>query len=209
MAEVDASNPDAPMTGTVTGGAPEEGEKLSFRMATQDDVAAVVALIESAYRGDESRLGWTTEADLVDGQRTDLDEVSALVASPSRRMLLISQGGDLVGCCLLEREPSGTVYLGMLSVRPRLQAKGLGKALMAAAEDFTTRVWGARDIRMRVISRRSELIDWYARRGYLPIGEPVPFPNDRPGDFAKVPDLEFVILTKVLQTTPASPPAPQ
>jgi ribosomal protein S18 acetylase RimI-like enzyme len=170
----------------------------SFRLATLDDVPALHALVESAYRGEVSRAGWTTEADFLEGQRTDPDELSALVAGPATRLLLAHDDDQLVGCVLLKDEAQGA-YLGMLSVRPALQSSGLGRALLEEAERFARVELGHRSMRMRVISLRDSLLGWYERRGYVRTGERERFPYDEPRAGKPLrDDLEFVVLTKPL-----------
>lgn len=172
--------------------------EVEFRYARATDAAAIVALVESAYRGDASRVGWTTEADLLGGQRTDLDDVAGILAEPDARLLLATEGDAIVGSVLLRREEDG-LYLGMLAVRPQLQAKGLGKRLLAEAEARGRQEFGARRARMTVIEQRSDLIAWYQRRGYVDTGHTEPFPYDNPRFGApKRDDLRFVVLAKDL-----------
>lgn len=173
---------------------------LTFRTARPSDVAALVALVESCYRGDASRAGWTTEADLLDGERTSPAEVAALVASERSRIVCCDADGELVGCCRLDRDPDGSAYLGMLSVRPALQGAGLGRAILAEAERVAAEEWGADRMRMLVIRQRDELIDWYLRLGYRPTGETRPFDAVVTDEhtFPRRGDLEFVVLVKAL-----------
>jgi ribosomal protein S18 acetylase RimI-like enzyme len=170
---------------------------LAFRFAEERDVPAVVALIESAYRGETSRAGWTTEADLLDGQRTDADAVLAVVRAPGRVMLLAETDGQLAGCCQLERRPPAEVYFGMFSVRPGRQGRGWGRQILAEAERLARDDWGATTMVMSVLAPRGELIAWYERRGYRRTGESRPFPygNARYG-IPKRPDLSFITLSK-------------
>ena len=172
---------------------------LHFRRATAADVAAVVALVESAYRGQASRVGWTTEADLLDGRRTDADAVTAIVAAPQGCLLLAEATDGLVACCRLERVRDDVTYFGMFAVRPTLQAQGIGRRLLARAEDVASTRWQAHTMEMTVIAQRTDLIEWYARRGYLPTGQTRPFPYGDPR-FGKPrrPDLYFVVLAKAL-----------
>lgn len=156
------------------------------------------ALVQSAFRGDASRVGWTTEADLLDGQRTDEAMLGEIVAGPSGDILIAEDGGGVLACCRLERRKDGTAYLGMLSVRPSLQARGIGRALMHEGE-LRAVALGAERIRMTVIRHRSELIAWYERLGYGLTGETQPFPyGDERFGVPRVSDLEFVVLEKPL-----------
>ncbi len=179
----------------------------SFRPATPIDIPALHALIESAYRGDSARAGWTHEADLLDGQRTDAEELREIIADPAQRILLAERDGALVGCvCVAEKRGDGGVtgYLGMLTVRPALQSAGLGRRLIAAAED-TARGFGARTMEMTVIAGRGELIAWYERRGYALTGETRPFPmDDTRFGLPKRRDLVFVVLGKGLGASASS-----
>ena len=168
---------------------------LMLRSAVPDDVGPVVALIESAYRGDRSRRGWTTEADLVAGARTGPGEVEALIASPRARMLVAELGGTLVGCCGLRPRPGRSASFGMLAVRPARQGSGTGRALVGEAERIARDEWSAERMTIEVISVRRPLIAWYRRLGYRPTGRTRPFPAElspvRPG-------LEFAVLSKSL-----------
>ncbi|MFF5126217.1 GNAT family N-acetyltransferase [Streptomyces syringium] len=170
----------------------------TFRAATAADVPALVELVESAYRGDDSRAGWTTEADLLDGQRTDPDGVLAVVTDESSILLVVERDGEIVACCQLEHR--GThAYFGMFAVRPSLQGAGLGKVIMAEAERVVRAEWDAREMHMTVIRQRDELIAWYERRGYRRTGRMSPFPygDDRFG-IPQRADLEFELLVKEL-----------
>jgi GNAT superfamily N-acetyltransferase len=166
---------------------------VEVRGAREDDVEAVHALVESAYRGDASREGWTTEADLLAGQRTDPDEVRAVLAD----LLLAHEGPDLLGCCVLT--PRGDHgYFGMFAVRPGRQGAGVGSALLAAAE-ARARALGLARVDMTVLSTRTELVAYYLRRGYVATGETRPFPyGDERFGVPLRDDLEFVVLSKAL-----------
>lgn len=167
--------------------------EIVFRAATPDDVATLHPLIERAYRGDTAKTGWTHEADLLFDDRTSADELTALVADPDRVILLAHRDGALVGCVQVARIGDDRAYLGMLTVEPSLQASGLGRRLLAAAEAEAVARFAARRMEMTVIHRRAELIAWYERRGYAPTGETRPFPVDPPR-----PELDFVVLEKAL-----------
>lgn len=174
---------------------------VSILPATEQDIPALTQLVNSAYRGDSSRKGWTTEADLLDGVRTSEESLRETLAQPQATILKYEQSGQLLGCVYLEKKDdeaaSPTLYLGMLTVSPEAQTGGIGKQLMAAAEQLA-RQQGCRSITMTVIPQRTELIAWYQRRGYQTTGETKPFPmNDPRFGLPKVP-LSFVVLKKEL-----------
>ncbi len=178
--------------------------ELDFRAAAPSDAEAIVALVESAYRGDASRAGWTTEADFLDGRRTGADDVLAQIARPHSRILLAhrmatnpAQAGELLACAHVAVE-DGAGYFGMFSVRPGLQNAGLGKAVLAEAERIAREEWSLPAMRMTVIDIRDELIAWYERRGYIRTGIKKPFPYGDPRfGLPKRDDLRFEVLEKV------------
>ncbi|PWK69365.1 ribosomal protein S18 acetylase RimI-like enzyme [Streptomyces sp. CG 926] len=173
-------------------------EALSFRSAVETDVPELVELVESAYRGDASRAGWTTEADFLDGQRTDPDGVRAVIAAPDGVLLVVERAGELVACCQLEHRDDH-VYFGMFAVRPGLQGAGLGKEILAEAERRARETWGAKEMRMTVVHVREELIAYYERRGYRRTGEMSPFPyGDERFGVPRRTDLAFELLVKSL-----------
>ncbi|MFC4495087.1 GNAT family N-acetyltransferase [Streptomyces ovatisporus] len=182
--------------------APPAGE-LTFRAATEEDVPSLVALVESAYRGDASRAGWTTEADLLEGQRTDPEGVAAVVGDPDSILLTAERAGLLVACCQLERR-GAEAYFGMFAVRPGLQGTGLGKVVLAEAERTVRAEWGAREMQMTVIRQREDLIAWYERRGYARTGRLSPFPyGDERFGIPQRSDLAFELLVKPLAPQPS------
>lgn len=179
-----------------------DASALRFRNAVAADVPAVVALTESAYRGDASRAGWTTEAELLDGQRTDAGEVAELIGNPGVKVLLAERGGRLLASCVLQRlagEHAGDGYFGMFAVCPALQGRGTGSAMLAEAERIARDEWHCRTMRMTVIDVRCELIEWYGRRGYRCTGEHRPFPyGDARFGIPRRDDLRFEWLVKDL-----------
>jgi ribosomal protein S18 acetylase RimI-like enzyme len=171
---------------------------LHFRFAAEADVTAVVTLVQSAFRGEASRTGWTTEADLLNGQRTDAGKVTEAIASAGCRILLAEQSGALVASAVLA-DMGDSTYLGMLAVQPGRQGTGIGRLMLAEAERLAHEAFAAPAIRITVIAQRRELIDWYERRGYQQTGECEPFPyGDVRSGLPRRDDLYFVILTKML-----------
>ncbi|MFC9958794.1 GNAT family N-acetyltransferase [Streptomyces nigra] len=178
--------------------APDARAGLVFRDATDADVDSIVVLVESAYRGDSSRAGWTTEADILEGQRTDPEGVLQVVKSPDSRLLTVERDGRIVACCQLEHR--GTyAYFGMFAVSPELQGAGLGKVIIAEAERQARATWGVTEMHMTVISVRNDLIAWYERRGYRRTGRMTPFPyGDERFGIPRRDDLQFELLVKEL-----------
>jgi len=174
-----------------------------FRLATPSDAAAIALLVNSAYRGDASRAGWTTEADLLGGQRTDPEAIIEFLnategAQRVMPVLLDAQDAGLLACVQVQRE-GDEAYLGQFAVRPVRQGAGLGRQLLTAAEDYARTHWHSSAMRMTVLAQRPELLAWYARRGYAPTGETVGFPYDdiRCGE-PRRPDLILNVLRKPL-----------
>ena len=171
---------------------------LRFRAAASGDVDAVVALVESAYRGDASRAGWTTEADLLEGRRTGPDEIQAVIAREQSQLLLAERDGILLACAHVAVE-DGTGYFGMFSVDPVHQGQGLGSIVLAEAERIAAGQWSCPTMRMTVIDVRDDLIPFYERRGYRRTGIKKPFPyGDARFGLPKRDDLRFEILEKPL-----------
>lgn len=174
-----------------------------FRRAGTSDIAVAYGLIESAFRGDSAKRGWTHEADLLGGQRTDVEAIAGIVADPAQTLILAEQDGALRGCVLVadkgRREQDHIAYLGMLTVSPLLQGGGLGRALVVEAERHARETVGATIMEMTVIKQRTELIDWYLRRGYALTNREEPFPLDDPRfGIPKTRDLVFVVMAKAL-----------
>jgi len=170
--------------------------ELVLRPAADADAPALAALINSAYRGDGSRVGWTTEADLLQGQRTDTAMLQDVIRQPGSVLLVLERDGLLLGCVHLERSGAGC-QLGMLTVAPPQQASGVGRHLLVAAEGFAVREWQAAYVALSVIVQRTELIAWYERRGYRQTGERKPFPyGDERFGLPRRDDLEFLVMDK-------------
>lgn len=166
-------------------------------IADETDIPSIVNLLNISYRGEASRKGWTTEADLIAGEiRTNRENLSDVMREPGSVVLTYkSDTGALLGCVNLKKHRD-TMYLGMFSVVPELQGGGIGKKILLAAEEYGNSV-GCSSIYMHVISLRTELIAWYKRRGYEETGTVIPFPEDgMTGKHLK--ELEFLVLKKSL-----------
>ena len=174
---------------------------MHVSIATHADLDAIAALVNSAYRGDSSRAGWTTEADFIGGQRTDAEVLRAdLAARPGAVLLTLREGphGELLGSVWLEPSGDEVWYLGMLTVRPDLQARQLGRTLLAEAESYAA-ARGARMMRLMVMNMRDTLSAWYERRGYVRTGETKPFPyGDERFGLPLRDDLYFEVFEKRL-----------
>lgn len=167
-----------------------------IKRATLADALALDKLVNAAYRGDVSRQGWTTEADLLDGTRTDADAIKEILTKPDTLILKYEDHNEVMGCVELRKEEN-KLYLGMLSVKPNLQGKGIGKKLLKAAETEAKSL-NCTSIFMTVISVRHELIDWYIRHGYQNTGKKKPFLFNDPRFGQPKTKLEFVVLEKAL-----------
>lgn len=167
---------------------------ITFRKAELADIEKLNELVNSAYRGESSKAGWTTEADLLDGQRTDPDGLREMIEKD--RIELAFLGHDLLGCIYIKKEPEH-VYFGMLTVKPTLQNQGTGKLLLNRMEELT-KEWGLNKIRMTVINSRKELIAYYERRGFKWTGETEPFPEHDPRFGLPKTKLTFHVFEKIL-----------
>lgn len=171
---------------------------MRLEPARAEDLTELHALIEQAYRGETARTGWSHEADLLTGPRTSEAELRSFLEA-GESLLVWREGGAIRACVRLMNKGGGLAYLGMLTISPALQGAGLGKRLLAAAEDYAREQMGAERLEMQVFSRRRELLAFYDRRGYRPTGERRPFPYEEwPQAGALFEDLEFVVLEKSL-----------
>ncbi len=166
-------------------------------LADEKDITSLVALMDSAYRGEKSKQGWTSEADLFIGnKRTDEPTVATLIKKPGSVFFkYLNEEGVLQGCVFLHIK-GNRIYLGMFSVSPLAQGIGIGKKMLAAADDYA-RDHNCSSIYMTVISVREELIAWYERNGYEKTGKVLPFPVDERYGIPTQP-LEMLVLEKYL-----------
>jgi ribosomal protein S18 acetylase RimI-like enzyme len=172
-------------------------------VATEKDLQDLTTLVNSAYRGDSSRRGWTTEADFLDGQRTDPETLKNEMRRPQVFILCLRRrtDGRLQGCVFLQLfsdQKGPGCYLGMLTVEPTLQNSGIGRRLLDVSENFA-RSKGATRMLLGVIHLRGPLMEWYQRRGYRKTGETKPFPyGDEKAGRPRRDDLHFIMFEKVL-----------
>jgi ribosomal protein S18 acetylase RimI-like enzyme len=171
---------------------------MPIAIASDSDVPVLVSLMNCAYRGEGSKQGWTSEADLFIGNhRTDETSVTTLMKKPGAVFLKhLNEEGVLDGCVFLHKKGQ-RLYLGMLSVSPFAQGKGIGKKLLTAADEFA-REQQCSSIYMTVITVRDELIAWYERNGYQKTEKIIPFPVDERYGVPTRP-LEMIVLEKWVQ----------
>lgn len=174
-------------------------DEVIFREATSADVPLIQPLVHNAYRGDRARLGWTHEADLLEAQRIDENQLAESIGDPAQVIVLAEQAGVLIGCVLVADKGRSLAYLGMLTVDATVQARGLGRQLIDQAEALARERFGATRMEMTVIVQRTELIEWYERRGYHQTGDRRPFPASDPRFGVPLrTDLEFVVMERSL-----------
>ena len=162
--------------------------------ALTEDISSLNKLINSAYRGESSKQGWTTEANLLEGSRTTEKELLEIIQDKKNTILKFSESNEIIGCVLLVVKED-ELYLGMLTVSPELQNSGIGKKLMHQAEIYASTL-GLSKIVMTVISAREELISWYKRNGYIDTGAREPFPVSDVFSQTSNEPLEFMVLEK-------------
>jgi ribosomal protein S18 acetylase RimI-like enzyme len=167
-----------------------------FDFATLADVPRLAALIERAYRGPEAARGWTNESELLAGPRSSPEEIDGLIREAEARFVTARSGDLLVACALIKREDPGA-YFGMFAIDPDAQGGGLGKLMMSRCEDAARELWGAKYLRLQVISLRDKLIEWYERRGFVQTGEHEPFPFDTATGALRT-DFDLTSLKKLL-----------
>lgn len=170
---------------------------MQIRLARRDEAAPIADLVQRAYRGDSGRRGWTSESDLLDDERIDADGVREIIDGPDSAVLVEEDGEDLVACAEVRRFDEHTAYFGMFAVDPDRQNGGIGRQLLTAAERFAQQTWHVDTMRMQVIDVRTELIDWYHRRGYRSTDQLIPMPPELLSSASR-PDLNFAVLTRSL-----------
>ena len=172
--------------------------KPVFRNAVSGDAPAIAALVNAATSGDGGRAGWTHEANFFDGDRTDTAEILELLAVRGSLFLLRMEGGEIAGCVYLKPMGAGA-YMGLLGVRPSLQANGVGKQLIKECERIARDEWRCATMAITVItSHRPELTAFYQRRGYVRTGRFKSFERKQAKKGAKVAGLGLEWMEKAL-----------
>jgi len=162
--------------------------------ATLQDIPLLNILINSAYRGETSKKGWTTEAHLLEGKRTTEEELTEIILDSKNTFLKFTENDQIIGSVLLV-EKEHQLYVGMLTVSPELQNSGIGKKMLAEAENHAKSL-ALFTLSMTVVSVRTELIAWYKRHGYVDTGKREPFPSSDIHINISDKPLEFIYLEK-------------
>lgn len=165
-------------------------------VAKEGDIQEISNLINLTYSGYSGKKGWTTEADLLSGQKVTPKAIGEILSNPNKK-ILVSRGNKLLlGCVFLEKRDK-SIYLSALTVNPNFQRKNIGSKLLSSSETFSSLFWKIYNIEMTVLNQRHELLEWYKKRGYKDFGLRLPFPywNKEMG-IPKIGGLEFVVLTK-------------
>ncbi|MDP3118842.1 MAG: GNAT family N-acetyltransferase [Sulfuricurvum sp.] len=171
---------------------------MIFRHATINDISVLISLLNRSYRGESSRAGWTSEADLLSGKRIDEAGMLQLFNDPDSR-ILIAQINDVIIATIHAHRENDTVHFGLFAVEPTLQGNEIGKALLSYAESEAHHTWGINTAIMEVIAYRAELIHYYERRGYQRTGKMIPFPESDLWN-KKVDSLELAVMSKNLKS---------
>lgn len=179
----------------------------TFRIARKSDADAIAELVNAAYRPEAGTEGWTHEAHLVAGKRTQIGHITQLLARPDSVILVGLKDLQIVTCAHVEKE-AASCRIGMLAVNPQRQGLGLGKQMLAHAEKYAHSVFNSEKFILQVLSARSELIAYYQRRGYLPTGEVHVYPHTHEAGTPIVADLHIEILEKLLPASSLASASP-
>ncbi|KAJ9488798.1 hypothetical protein VN97_g4481 [Penicillium thymicola] len=173
--------------------------ELNFRVATEKDAAQLQQLVESAFRAEDSRKGWTDDLGLSSSFHLDVQDILAMINKLDSVMLMATDDQNtLVGSIGTSKRDANQARLYMLAVDTSVQRGGIGRQILAYAEDYCQQTWGVTTLGLNALSNREELISWYSRRGYKPTGETSPFPREKFENLVLPGDLCFVEFEKVL-----------
>ncbi|KAF7557386.1 hypothetical protein G7Z17_g718 [Cylindrodendrum hubeiense] len=178
---------------------------LKFRLATADDAPQVQAMVESAFRAEDSRPEWTADMKLGSSFRVGVDKVLSQITKPDGGIVMATDNnGALVGSIEVFKASPDLARLSMLAVDQSYQQGGIGRQVLAYAEDYCQKTWGVKTLGLNALSTRQELISWYMRRGYQKTGEVSPFPKERLRELGLPEDMGFVELEKDVSTGPTA-----
>lgn len=176
-------------------------ESLNFRTASADDASALQRLIQAAFRAEDSRQGWVADTALNARFTIDIAHIAKTITEPDSDFLIASnKAGDIVATIAVSKRDPDHARIFMLAVDQRWQQGGLGRQVLAYAEQYCQRTWGVTRLGLDALSTRQELISWYLRRGYLKTGEMKPFPRDAYSDLDLPEDLVFVQFEKSISS---------
>lgn len=167
---------------------------LKYRLAINTDIAQLVKLINAAYR-QKNENTWTTEAEIVMGERISYAQLEQLFKNHNFHLLVAEQNNQVVACIGLTFDES-SVEIGTFAISPNWQNQGLGKLVLDNAEKYAKDIqFDLKTYVMWVLSVRTELIAFYERRGYIQTGVVEDYPLDADVGIPQV-DLHLVEMMK-------------
>ncbi|KAJ5175668.1 Acyl-CoA N-acyltransferase [Penicillium canariense] len=180
-------------------------EPLNFRIANQQDAVKLQQLIESAFRAEDSRQGWVGSSDLASRFHIEVKDISAVIINPATAFLVASDDyGAILGSIGVSKRALDRARLFMLAVEPQHHRGGIGRQVLAYAEDYCQRTWDSKIVELNALSTREALISWYLRRGYRKTGDSAPFPSEEYDDLALPADMCFIEFEKTMVPLPVA-----
>jgi len=170
---------------------------VTFRFALKSDAEEISRLVNCAYRPKLNNHGWTHEAELISGDRINAKQVEKLLC-PQSLILVACLSEKIIACVHIENS-ADHVYIGMLACEPNYQGQGIGKEMLFQAEQYSLIHFKSKSFKMKILSSRPELFDFYQRRGYKLSGEFEEFYSNEGVGFALVTGLKILGLEKNIQ----------
>lgn len=173
------------------------GNNIFIREAIHSDIPVIEELIENGYRNDVAKQGWTHETDLLVGARLQVGEIETCLNDSNQKFFIACEGDKQVGVICVFRDKDW-IEFGKIAVDPNCQGKGIGKILIAKVEEFVRDKWQANNLKLCVLTVRTELIDFYRRLGFEATGEIIDFVKIHPYVVLKdgVDDLFIQVMEK-------------